>query len=321
MEKKLPFIAVCCLFLLAYLTGCQKQELALDEKEQDTTRYAVSFEVAAFSQQEVPIGKMNLAAAKNTSKSAQASSDAIKTYLKVLNYFLYNSKGKLVTSREQRNVPNAPYGSLPVKLTKGDYKLIVIGTVDGMEFTGTDSYSTAYLEAGYRPKDIFYKETAFTVDGSIDVQKTILLERIVGHLEVRQHERVTYLWDGRPEIRCRTVSRYPFDPNSEYIYPFDRPILPQIKGQLIVVGQIIEFVSSGFILPDRSGNFDSQASYLIPGVRGNVIDYGGFDPAVIIKPNKKVILTGSVTGANGDKRFDILADTTWSDTEVGEFWR
>jgi len=128
------------------------------------------------------------------------------------------------------------------------------------------------------------------------------------------------IWAGKPEIKFRTVLRYPFDPNSEYIYPFDFPYLPQISGEFIV-GQIVEFVSSGFILPDRSGNFDSQASYLIPGVRGNVVDMGGFDPDVIIKPNKKVILTGSVTRVNGDKIFDILADTTWSDTEVGEFWR
>lgn len=49
-----------------------------------------------------------------------------------------------------------------------------------------------------------------------------------------------------------------------------------------------------------------------------MVDIGVFDPHIIIKPNKKVVLTGSVTRVNGDKRFDILADTTWSDTEVGE---
>lgn len=311
------------LFLPVFFTffSCEKTANVDDTPivTEDTTRYDISFKVSAFTKQDIPLGSL-MSSRQNVYSANLPDSNAVFSYLKVLDYFLYNEQGQLVTSRNQVNGSQVEeyvyYGEVAFALPKGKYKMVVIGSMGGLTFTDSTRYSTAYMSLGDTVEDIFYKEVNFNVDGINNIKETITIERIVGSLEVKQREMVDQLWAGKPEIRVRSVIKYPFDKNNPYFYPEEKLLLPQISGEP-VRWQTIDFVSRGFILPDRSGSFDPQAYLFIRGTRMNIIAEGNLEN-VVIKPNTKTILTGSITGDSGQQYFDVNADSTWNNVEYGD---
>ena len=93
--------------------------------------------------------------------------------------------------------------------------------------------------------------------------------------------------------------------------------LPQISGEVIPY-KTSDFVSRGFILPDRSGSFNRPVFIFIPGVRSGQIAFREFND-IIVKPNFEVVLTGTLTGDRGQQYFDVSADSTWAGTDTHEF--
>lgn len=101
-----------------------------------------------------------------------------------------------------------------------------------------------------------------------------------------------------------SVVKYPFDPNGPY--KSARVMLPHISG-VAQQGSIITFVHRGYIIVNRSGKFDVQPDLYLRGPR---FDFAGKELTdIILKPNRKVVLSGSIL--EGAQQFSISTDTTW----------
>lgn len=321
MKKKCMLIWCFIGFVGFTLSSCKKESIDTPLPK-NRELYKVNFAVKAYTTEVIPMGSMMSANAKgmNSLNTNAASANAVDSYLQELDYFLYDSAGTLVNHTNQQNGVVVGewvhYGFNHYELYAGDYKLIVIGSMGGLSFPDSTNYSTAALVPGYVVEDIFYKEMAFTVNEENNTEETITIERIVGSIEVKQREMVGELWGGAPQILTYSVSKYPFDKNQEHEV-LDPIQLPQISGD-VVPYKTSDFVSRGFVLPDRSGSFNRPIMMIIPGVRSGQVAFKDFND-IIVKPNFKVLITGTLTGDRGQQYFDVAADSTWAGTDTHEF--
>lgn len=285
----------------------------------DENIYDIRFKVSSFSVEEEAIGKISSVAQKNSKSSAQPF-NAVQDYLNLLDYFIYDESGKLVAQLSQDKSffspsPISYYGEAAFALPKGNYKMAVVGAVSEITFGDSTQFSTAYLAPSYVVEDIFFKLIDFNVTGDQDIEESIKLERIVGSIEIEEKESVTDRWGGRPQVTFKTVTRYPFDKNQKATT--DYLLLPFVSGEL-TLWKTTTFISKGFMLPDRSGNFNPHINIMIPGERMNQIANKSFDN-IIIRPNRKVTLQGSLTGLYQNQHTTITADSSWSDHDIIDF--
>lgn len=321
MKTRITLIGVVVCLIAATLNSCKKERMDTPLPEKGEL-HDVNFEVKVYTKEVIPMGSvMSANANKKSSLNTNAATDnAVDTYIQELDYFLYDSNGTLVNHTNQQNGVVigewVHYGFNHYELYAGDYKLIVIGSMGGLSFPDSTNYATAALVPGYVVEDIFYKELAFTVNEENNTEETITIERIVGSIEVKQREMVGELWGGAPQILAYSVSKYPFDKNQEHEV-LDPIQLPQISGE-VVPYKTSDFVSRGFVLPDRSGSFNRTVMMIIPGVRSGQVAFKDFND-IIVKPNFKVLITGTLTGDRGQQYFDVVADSTWAGTVTHEF--
>lgn len=322
MKTRITFISLIVCFVAGTLNSCKKENIIDTTSPEKGELHSVDFKVKAYTKEVIPMGPtMSTNTKGKSSANAEAANDnAVDSYLQELDYFLYDSSGTLISHVNQQNGVEIGewihYGFNHYELYAGDYKLIVVGSMGGLSFPDSTNYTTAALVPGYVVEDIFYKEHAFTVNEENNTEETITIERIVGSIEVKQREMVGELWGGPPQILVHSVSSYPFDKNQEYEI-LDPIQLPKISGE-VVPYKTSDFVSRGFVLPDRSGSFNRPLYMIIPGVRSGQIAFREFDD-IVVKPNFKVLITGTLTGDRGQQYFDVSADSTWAGTETHEF--
>jgi len=323
MKKQLlyfiAFIPSFALFL-----GCEKVG-DIDQAPIDETLYNVRFSVNSFSVDDDPLGKVAVAKKKSTSAvnneaAIKQTFNAVQDYLNLLEYFIYDKTGELVERISQDRSIESPspiyyYGETSLQLKKGDYKMVVVGTLAPLNFGNTKQFSTAYLSPPFFVDDIFFKVVDFTVTGDADKLETISIERIVARLEVNETESVTDLWGEVPQISYETVKRYPFDASKKCTYT--NGFLSLVSGQL-AIWRTVNFVSTGYVLPDRSNHFNPKVYISIPGLGFNQIATKAFDD-LVIKPNRKLTLTGTLTGKYQNQHVDIVADSAWAETQTVEF--
>lgn len=331
-KKSLLFLVT--LSLIVLWSSCEKNS-GRDEvlPEAEGKKYEISFKVTAFTQEEEPLPPKVASTKKN--KVAAASDnpeldDAIENYIRRLDFFIYNSQGELV---ERLISPNeysltGKYNERYFELEAGSYTMIVVGSMGGLTYGDTTKYATAYLQPKQEIEDVFYKEYKFTVNETDVNTNMINLERIVGSLEVRYRTYpIRNVQAGLPYIFANSVSRFPFDPNGTYQYLYSEfpadgmnypgYLLPKISGEL-EFGRPVDVVYRGFILPNRSGQFNCDPVLEIPASRSGDItepDLGD----VTIKPNVKVILTGGGYASQGGEFTIITADSVWAETVRQEF--
>ncbi|MGK9124562.1 FimB/Mfa2 family fimbrial subunit [Olivibacter sp. SA151] len=303
------------IILSIYLTGCNKTTDLVPAK--DEKLYDATFKTTGFNIKSEPMGngQMQKVASRQSTATVQ-SEDAVQKYLEKLDYFLYDETDQLLQHRSQlRKVALPPYayfGETAFTLPIGNYKLIVVGSMGTTVFRDSAQYNTAYLAPSKAMEDIFYKEIQFEVSGTEDVNETINIERIVGSLEVKLTESVNDIWGDRPIVYATTIVKYPFNPNGTH--ESDVYFLPFISGQ-VIPWTTQNFVLRGYILPDRSGHFNVDPFIEIRGQRSGNIAYKDFPNDIVISPNKKLIIEGSVTGEHKYQHFTISADSTWADTD------
>lgn len=104
------------------------------------------------------------------------------------------------------------------------------------------------------------------------MNETVHLKRIVGSFEVNLTESINDLWAGNiPEVSFWTVTKYPFDKDQEAeVSGGPDYLLPRISGEH-EPWTTVDFVYRGFVLPDRSGNFDIRPWIQIRGERSLII--------------------------------------------------
>jgi hypothetical protein len=323
MKTKFTIIYLVMIGVAYSLNGCKKESPI--DKPQDGKQYDVSFKVEGFTKEESPMGPVMSTKSQSTNTTSDNPSivNAVDTYLTDLDYFLYNSAGDLIQYSHQDYMeediePFSYYGYEHFALNAGNYKLIVVGSMGGCSFPDSARYQSAAIIPGRR-EDLFYKELAFTVDEAFNINQTITIERIVGSLEVNQREMVGALWGGKPLVSYTTARRFPFDEENQD-YQLREENLPWISGDFIPY-QTIDFVSRNFVLPDRTGNFNTKVKIEIRAIReGGFIATKTFDD-IIVQPNVKVVLKGTLTGNRGQQLFEINADSAWQNTVVHEFRR
>lgn len=311
---------LCYLIVATLLFGSCKKEsntsIPIDEEE-----YEVRWRVSSFTQEVQPMG--NLMSKKSEIEYDEDGNNPALKHLNRLDYFVYNTDGDLVRNSTQLNVfapYSDPFGRVAFTLPIGDYKMIVIGSsLVNIAFPDSARYATASLQPSDQPnQDIFYKEIPFQVKANEINTNTIVIERIVGSLEVRLIETPNEDWTENPWVKVKTVVKYPFDENGDYeieeYYPFRHSTGTRIPGVTS------EFVSGGMILPDRSGNFDCEPKITIAGQRLQLIR-SQLVEGVIIKPNTKVVLknNGTITEERGRDEFAVTADSTWGAQEIIQF--
>lgn len=300
--------------LSIYLGSCDKTKDLVPQKNEKL--YGVTFTTTGFSIKDEPMknGKMQKLAGTQSANGTQTA-DAVQSYIEKLDYFLYDETHQLrrhaTQLRREALPPYVRYGELSMELPIGNYKLIVVGSMGKTVFRDSAQYTTAYLAPSGGIDDLFYKEIQFQVTGNSDVNETINLERIVGNLEVKLTESVSDLW-ADVIVHVATTIRYPFDPNGTY--ESERIFLPLISGQ-ILPWTTQNFVLRGYLLPDRSGQFDTAPYIEIQGQRMGNIGFKDFSNPIVISPNRKLIIEGSVTGAYKYQHFTVSADSTWTGTD------
>lgn len=333
IKKNLHLLLVLPLLSLIW-ASCEKTE-GQDKMVPQTQgeKHEVSFKITAFTQEEVPLSS-KLSSKKMQSNAISATTadnnDAIKDYIRRLDFFIYDSSGKLIDRLIRPNEYNltSKYNENIFMLPEGTYTMIVVGSMGGLKFGDTTSYATAYLTPKQVVEDIFYKEYKFTVNASDIHSNVIKLDRIVGSLEVRDRTYPTVnKQSGLPKVFANTALRYPFDPNGTYQYLYDlypdmsiiysNYQLPKISGEL-QYGRPVDVVYRGFILPNRSGQFNCDPNMYIPASREG--DIPGPDlGAVALKQNVKVILTSRDYASAGGEFVSIIADSAWTETIEREF--
>lgn len=321
-RQLLYFIAFIPSFVL--FIGCEKVG-DIDQAPVDETLYNVRFSVNSFSVDDDPLGKVAVAKKKSTSSintqaAVQQTFNAVQDYLNLLEYFIYDETGQLVRhiSQDKSFVSPSPisyYGETALQLKKGNYKIVVIGTLTPLKFGNTKQFSTAYLSPSIYVEDIFFKVVDFTVTGDADKLETISIERIVASLEVNETESVTDLWGEVPQISYETVARYPFDASKKCTYT--NGFLSLVSGEL-ALWKTVTFISTGYVLPDRSDHFNPNVYITIPGQGFNQVASKNFDD-LVIKPNRKLTLTGTLTGKYQNQHVDIVADSAWLEHKTVEF--
>lgn len=334
MIKKNLLLLIALPLLSLVWASCEKTE-GQDKMapEPQGEKHEVSFKITAFTQEEVPLSpKLSSKKMQGNSTSATnaENNDAIKDYIRRLDFFIYDNSGQLI---ERLISPNEyhltyKYNENTFMLAEGSYTMIVVGSMGGLQFGDTTSYATAYLEPKQVIEDIFYKEYKFTVNASDIHSNVIKLDRIVGSLEVRDRTYPTVnKQSGLPKVYANTALRYPFDPNGTYQYLYDlypdmsivysNYQLPKISGEL-QYGRPVDVIYRGFILPNRSGQFNCDPKmYIIASREGEIPgpDLGD----VTLKPNVKVILTSRDFASAGGEFVSIIADSAWTETIEREF--
>lgn len=317
--KKQLFCVLALFSSLSLFIGCEKTA-DLAQPPVDKTLYDVRLSVSAFSINDEPIGKLSSVDNKRASASVQTF-NAVQEYLSLLEYFIYDNTGQLVERISQDKSSDSPspvpvYGETGLKLPIGEYKIVIVGTLTPLTFGGTQQFSTAYLSPPFQVDDIFFKVADFTVTGQEDVLETINIERIVASLEVNQTESTSDLWGGAPpQVSFETVSRYPFDSTKECVY--DGSYLTLVSGEF-APWRTINFISKGYVLPDRSDDFHPNVYINIAGHRFETVADKYFGD-ITIKPNRKLTLTGTLTGKYQNQHIDLTADSAWIDHQNIEF--
>jgi len=323
MKKQLLYFRA---FILssALFVGCEKVG-DIDQPPTDETLYNVRFSVNSFSVDDDPLEKVAVAKKNSTLSTNNRAADqqtfnAVQDYLNLLEYFVYDQTGQLVEhiSQDKSFVSPSPvsyYGETALQLKKGNYKVVVVGTLTPLNFGNTEQFSTAYLSPPFIVDDIFFKVVDFTVTGDADKLETISIERIVASLEVDETESVTDLWGDVPQIIHETVNRYPFDASKKCTY--GNGVLSLVSGDL-ALWKTVNFISRGYLLPDRTGNFNPKVFINIPGHGLNQVAFKAFDD-LVIKPNRKITLTGTLTGKYQNQHIDIIADSAWAGHQTVEF--
>lgn len=335
MKRKLHF-AIALPFILLMWTSCEKTSEEQVAPVTETKKFEVSFKVTAFLQSEEPISS-KLAATRSQGKmeantKTAENEDAVESYIRRLDFFIYDGEGslteRLISPNEYSLTGN--YNERAFLLDEGSYTMIVIGSMGGLTFGDTTSYSTAYLQPKPVVEDIFYQEYKFDVNASDVVSNVINLKRIVASLEVRNRSFLRQNVEaGLPIVFVNSLSRFPFNPEGDYRYLYDEePIgsggayypgisLPRVIGEELW-GRPIDVVYQGFVLPDRSGNFNSRPYVFQPASRSG--DLGGYYiEDVILKPNFKKILTSRDYQSIGGEFVTITADSAWEDVEEDTF--
>ncbi|HYH55028.1 MAG TPA: hypothetical protein VD772_00365 [Anseongella sp.] len=315
---KLIFLS-CLVLLSVLLVRCEKEPASPLAEEQ---LYDVHFTVKGFTVEDV---EMQNAQPENTGPAG--------SYLTDIDFFLYDDAGDLLslTKQDDRIPAGNPnvccYGENHYRLAEGNYKLIVVGSFGNLRYLDSANYATARLAPVMvapggvvvpEIKDIFYKELDFVVDAD-EIVDTLEIERLVGQLEVRLQETTDDLWrDAR--MTYLNVVEFPFskdrNPKTE------RLILPLVSGQ-VEPWKNIELVFRGYVLPDKSGSFVTEPYIEVFGPGLNILFDHTFED-VVVNPNRKVIVSGTLTGYSNQQNFYVLADSAFADTtymEVNENYR
>lgn len=285
--------------LLGSVAGCSDEDPPQPELSNNEI-YPVSFTVGNLSQiiEDYP------------ERQPEAPVKTEDDFINFIDFFVYDSEGELAAIRQQDQYVIGEidhFGDAHFLLPKGDFKLIVVGSQYDMKYTDSTKYSTTYMVSAYRTGDIFYKELDFKVTGE-EIIESVKVERIVGMLEFQLTETPTDLVAGLYFI-YRTVVGFPFDKDRPCEYTWTD--MPQISGQLIP-WQSSLLVFRGLVLPDRSGKFDTEPILTVHQARANA--YDKYLKGVIVQPNKKTIVTGSLVNSNLYHNFYVDADSVYGDT-------
>jgi len=333
MKRKLHFSMALPLMLLIW-TSCKKSSEDLITPITEAKKFEVSFKVTAFSQTDEPLSS-KLAVTKSQSNGRSTTNDtvnedAIENYIKRLDFFIYDGEGALIERVISHNeyYLTGKYNEKAFLLAAGNYRMIVVGSMGGLTFGDTTNYSTAYLQPKPVVEDIFYQEYKFDVNESDVLSNVINLKRIVASLEVRNRAFLTpNVEAGLPIVYVNSVNRFPFNPEGEYHYLYDGPpfdghnypgvVLPIVAGEQLW-NRPVDIVYQGFVLSDRSVNFNGHPFVFQPASRSG--DLGGFYiDNVILKPNFKKILTSKGYKSIGGEFVTITADSAWEDVEEETF--
>lgn len=333
MKRKLRFTIIMPLILLTWIS-CKKTSVEDQGPITEAKKFEVSFKVNAFSQSDEPFSS-KLAAAKPQNKmevnnTNAEDEDPIENYIRRLDFFIYNGEGQLTQRSASHNVFSltSKYNEKTFLLEAGSYTMIVIGSMGGLTFGDTVNFSTAYLQPKPVVEDIFYEEYKFDVNETDIHSEVVHLKRIVASLELRVRSfLVPNVNGGPPRIYANSVSRFPFDSDGNYGYLYEEHAFEGENYQGLVLPRIVgeglwnrpeDLVYQGFVLPDRSGSFNSRPFFYEPASRSGEI--GGFYiENVILKPNFKKILTGRDYKSAGGEFIEVTADSAWEDIEEDTF--
>lgn len=333
MNRKLQFTIILPFILLIWIS-CKKTSVEDQAPIEETKKFEVSFTVNAFSQTDEPFSS-KLASTRPQSKmegntTNAADEDPIENYIRRLDFFIYNGEGQLAQKAFSRNIYSltSKYNERTFLLEAGSYTMIVIGSMGGLTFGDTANFSTAYLQPKPVVEDIFYEEYKFNVNETDIHSEVVHLKRIVASLELRVRSfLVRNVNGGPPIVYANSVSRFPFDPAGNYEYLYEGPSFEGENYQGLVLPRVVgeglwnrpeDLVYQGFVLPDRSGSFNSRPFFYEPASRSGEIG-GSYIENVILKPNFKKILTGRGYQSGGGEFISVTADAAWEDIEEDTF--
>lgn len=233
----------------------------------------------------------------------------VDSYLTDICFLVYDEAGDLVFyQNHQKDYPgleNYFFDQTHLTLESGEYKLIAVGAQGDIYFVDSAKYSTAYLVPGLR--EVFYNEHPFTVVDHA-VKDTIEIDRINSILEFQLTE--TPDWHYLDLfIEYSSVKAFPLDKNNEAMIGGYR--MPHISGEFVQY-ETHSMIFRGYVVPDCSGNFDPDVWITAVGPRSNA-DFFQVD-GLIVLPDKKVVVSGSVTGNTNFYSMYVTADSTYSDT-------
>ena len=267
--------------------------------------YQVNFNVSGITEQ--IIGSTGKKQQINSLQTNVAT--GITASIGVLYYFIYDSKGALVSQLTQDST-TANFGTISSNLTAGTYTIVFVGGKSALNMVLTDDLSTADIEGyptGYVPwKDTFIDKFQLVVSTS-SITQTVVLSRIVGELSINILDKLPANANSIALTVSNEFENYsfldkaPYGTSAPYTATFTVPTsaigTESFKRSLIMINTTLPFTATIVC-------YDANKKIIAQSIVTNV--------SLLV--NTQTILTGYLFGA--DSGFNISLNQGWDPNTI-----
>lgn len=290
--KKIYLVFSLLMLLFASCKKDGKSPSKPDPQQPDTTgkTYSVSFNVGIDADSRLGTGLK-----KNSAKIDIQATEDIKSVASYLEYYVYNADGKIVSTIIQKaQTPN--FGKISDTFSAGEYTMIVwASNTQPTQVSGDVVYPQG--------RDVFYKKVKFTVSSTSANTQQILLNRLVGQLQVKvldtipanaKRLTVSVLYDYGFSVQNGIVDGNPY----KLDYNYDLKPEDIGKPNYIATTNVTNTRTSGFSVQIVCTTADGTK---LSNMTVN---------KVTCQPNKRTILSGKIF-ANPTGSFEPVFNENW----------
>lgn len=182
MKKIISGLFVITTFFIA----CKKEQVKTDPPVDNHEKYAVQFNISAFSQETTDINSRKA----QTPVQLRTPADSLRDHINFILYKVFDAQTRqTVKTIFQSGTGNSAFGQLHDTLPTGRYIITITASPDSI-FNG---YSLPDIEGfiNWLPgSDVFYRRMELTISGA--VTQPVVLERIVSKVTVTLKDQIPY---------------------------------------------------------------------------------------------------------------------------------